>query len=103
MVVLVNTELTPEQLAQIRAVSDRLDVAQPVRPEERMGEAARAEVIFGGFSPALFEAAPRLRWVQVLSAGVDGLLFSEFVASPVTLVSAKGDRKSTRLNSSHIP
>ena len=28
--------------------------------------------------------------MQVLSAGVDGLLFPEFVESPITLVSAKG-------------
>src|SRR5947199_6379257 len=51
---------------------------------------ARAEVIFGGFDRSLFEVTRQLRWVQVLSAGVDGLLFPEFVESPVTLVSAKG-------------
>src|SRR5262249_41370146 len=52
--------------------------------------ASKTEVIFGGFNRDLFHAAPRLRWVQVLSAGVDGLLFPEFVESRVTLVSAKG-------------
>jgi phosphoglycerate dehydrogenase-like enzyme len=87
---LINTDLTPEQLDQIRAVSERVEVLRPGGPEQVLAAAPRAEVIFGGFNRALFTAAERLRWVQVLGAGVDGLLFPEFVASPVMLVSAKG-------------
>jgi phosphoglycerate dehydrogenase-like enzyme len=90
MIVLINTSLPPEHRAQIQTVSDRLELACPAGRDALLAAAARAEVIFGGFDRALFEAAPRLRWVQVLSAGVDGLLFPELVESPVTLVSAKG-------------
>ena len=90
MIVLMNTPLSPEHRAQIQAVSDRLELLCPTGHDTLLAAAARAEVIFGGFDRALFQAAPHLRWVQVLSAGVDGLLFPELVESRVTLVSAKG-------------
>jgi phosphoglycerate dehydrogenase-like enzyme len=48
------------------------------------------EVVFGAFSRDMFERAARLRWVQILSAGVDGLMYPEFVESEVVLTSAKG-------------
>jgi phosphoglycerate dehydrogenase-like enzyme len=90
MVVLINTDLGPEHRAQIRAVSERLELVAPTGRDALMAGAARAEVIFGGFNREVFAAAPQLRWVQVLSAGVDGLLFPELVESRVALVSAKG-------------
>ena len=40
--------------------------------------------------PDEFAAAPRLRWVQSPAAGVAGLLFPEFKASPVVLTNARG-------------
>jgi phosphoglycerate dehydrogenase-like enzyme len=96
MIVLINTSLSPEHRAQIQAVSDRLELVCPAGRDALLAAAGyppkvgEAEVIFGGFDRTLFQAAPRLRWVQVLSAGVDGLLFPELVESPVTLISAKG-------------
>jgi phosphoglycerate dehydrogenase-like enzyme len=90
MNVLVNTEVEQEHLEQMQGVSDRIELLRAEGREGVLAAAARAEVIFGGFNRALFEVAGRLRWVQVPSAGVDGLLFPEFVASPVALVSAKG-------------
>jgi phosphoglycerate dehydrogenase-like enzyme len=38
----------------------------------------------------LFLAAPRLRWLHALSAGIDYLLFPELVASPVVMTNARG-------------
>jgi phosphoglycerate dehydrogenase-like enzyme len=90
MNVLINTGLSPEQRAEIQAVSDRIELMCPGGRDGLLASAKRAEVILGGFDRALFEAAPDLRWVQVLSAGVDGLLFPELVESRITLVSAKG-------------
>jgi len=49
-----------------------------------------ADVIFGQFNPDLFERAGQLRWVQTLGAGVDGVLFGDFVNSDVFLTSEKG-------------
>lgn len=90
MIIVTNTDLAPEHLAQIQAVSERLELLHPSGRDDLMAAVPRAEVIFGGFDRTLFDAARRLRWVQVLSAGVDGLLFPELVESRVTLVSAKG-------------
>jgi phosphoglycerate dehydrogenase-like enzyme len=90
MIVLINAPLSPEHRAQIQGVSDSLELVSPDGHDALPASAARADVIFGGFDRVLFDAAPHLRWVQVLSAGVDGLLFPELVGSRVTLVSAKG-------------
>src|SRR5438045_438961 len=90
MNILINTPLFPAHRTQIQAVSDRLELLHPPGGDALLEAARRAEVVFGGFDRALFEAAPCLRWVQVLSAGVDGLLFPELVESRVTLISAKG-------------
>jgi phosphoglycerate dehydrogenase-like enzyme len=52
--------------------------------------AEHAEVILGFVPHALFQAAPRLRWVHAIASGVDAFLYPEFAASPVLLTSEKG-------------
>ncbi len=52
---------------------------------------AEAEIWLGpGIRPADLEAAPNLRWIQAVSAGVDNFLFPELVASDVILTRARG-------------
>jgi phosphoglycerate dehydrogenase-like enzyme len=91
MNVIVNMPLLPEHRAQLCAVSEQVAVRFPEDRESMRAAVGTAEVIFGGFDPSLLPAARRLRWVQVPAAGVDGILTPEFVASAVTLVSAKGN------------
>lgn len=43
-------------------------------PEVMRAAVAEAEVVVGNVAPAWLEAAPRLRWVQLESAGVDAYL-----------------------------
>ena len=90
MKVLINTDITSEQQQKIEAVSDDLVLIHPQNSEEALREIADTDVVFGGFSRSLFENAKQLKWVQVLGAGVDGVLFPEFVKSDVILTSAKG-------------
>ena len=90
MKVMINTGVTPEQLKRIQLVSNTIQIVQPKDNETRLKEVADTDVIFGGFNKALFENAKQLKWVQVLGAGVDGLLFPEFVESDIILTSAKG-------------
>lgn len=90
MKILINTDITPEQQQQIEAVSDDLLVVRSQNSEEALREIVDADVVLGGFNRSLFENAKQLKLVQVLSAGVDGLLFPEFVKSDVILASAKG-------------
>ncbi len=54
------------------------------------GHAADAEVILGFVNPELFEASPRLRWVQSISSGVDMFFYPQFIDSDVVLTSEKG-------------
>ena len=90
MKILINTEITPEQRQQIESVSADLSVVRSQNSEEALREIVDADVVLGGFNRSLFENAKQLKLVQVLSAGVDGLLFPEFVKSDVILASAKG-------------
>ena len=90
MKIMINTEVTPEQLQRIQLVSDEIQIVQPQGNEAQLKEAVDTDVIIGGFNHALFENARQLKWVQVLGAGVDGVLFPEFVESDVILTSAKG-------------
>ena len=48
-------------------------------------ELADAHIIFGGCNKEEFQAARQLRWVQYPAAGVEGILFPDFVESPVVL------------------
>ena len=90
MKILINTDITSEQQQQIESVSDDLFVVRPQNSEAALREIGDTDIVLGGFNRSLFENAKQLKWVQVLSAGVDGLLFREFVESDIILTSAKG-------------
>lgn len=90
MKILINTEITSEHRQQIEAVSEQLHIIEAQNAAEALRNIGDTDIVFGGFNRTLFENAKQLKWVQVLSAGVDGLLFPEFVQSDVVLTSAKG-------------
>lgn len=101
--VLVTTPIGDELLQQITAVSPRIklsNVSELVRAEQR-GDFARkdeldallaqAEVIYGLRLPRnVIVRAPKLKWVQVMSAGVDRFLDDEFRQSSVIMTSVSG-------------
>ncbi len=96
--------LTPEAETAIRAAAPsgwelRVMAAPTVSDgdggtppsDEVMREIAGAELYFGfGLSPALFDAAKRLRWVHSAAAGVGGALFPAMKASDVILTNSAG-------------
>ncbi len=90
MKILINTEITSDHRQQIQSVSPDLVIVEPKDEAARLAEMPDTDVLFGDFNRSLFDAAEQLKWVQVLGAGVDGLLFPEFVESDVVLLSAKG-------------
>ncbi|MEE8443025.1 MAG: D-2-hydroxyacid dehydrogenase [Dehalococcoidia bacterium] len=85
-----NEGLSDAHINRIIAVSEELDVVVAGTPEEQEPHLADAEVILGRFDRNIFEKAKQLKVVMVEGAGVDNLLFDEFVGSDITLVSAKG-------------
>lgn len=78
------------QVARIRAVSEDLEVIVAPSDQEVEPHLADSEIILGRFSKNFFDKAKKLKLVMVEGAGVDNLMFPEFVKSNVTLVSAKG-------------
>lgn len=90
MKILINTEITSDHRQQIHSVSPDLVIVEPKDEAARLAEITDTDILFGDFNQSLFDAARQLKWVQVLGAGVDGLLFPEFVESDVVLLSAKG-------------
>lgn len=85
-------KLSDEQLQRLRAVSPRLEVAQVTckTPEDMLPLLGEPEVLYtyhANFSP---EQAPRLRWVQLSSAGADHLLDKPIMHSDMAITTASG-------------
>jgi phosphoglycerate dehydrogenase-like enzyme len=94
---------TEEIIEQISRVSPRLNVTDGSAPamvelrnqaggkEEFNALLAEAEVIYGLFLPRDMAArAPRLKWVQTMSAGVDRFAGTDIWNSPVILTGVSG-------------
>ena len=90
MKVLINDKLDDHHVSQIRSVGQDIELVIPGSSEEAIEAMPEIEVIFGGMSRDMFRRAERLKWVQTWGAGIDGILYPEFVNSEVILTSAKG-------------
>jgi D-2-hydroxyacid dehydrogenase (NADP+) len=105
--VLVLAEVGDECLSRISAVSPLIKVTdasklavQPVFQSTRTvhevsseldGLLSRAEILLGlRFIPGLIKRAPRLKWVQTMSAGVENILSADLIDSPVILTNVSG-------------
>jgi phosphoglycerate dehydrogenase-like enzyme len=88
--ILVDVALTDAQLARIREAGGDAAVVVATDTSEMNRQVRNADVVFGHFNPDLFERGGQIRWVQTLGAGVDGLLFDDFVTSAIVLTSEKG-------------
>ena len=81
----------PRGLDQIAACLPDLEVHATEDRAEILRLIPEAEVAcVGYFDAEIFQAAKKLRWVQAFSGGVNGLLFPEFVASPIPMTCLKG-------------
>jgi phosphoglycerate dehydrogenase-like enzyme len=79
----------------IEAAEALLDIRYAGGPDELLEELRGAEAVFSWRSrrewlSSAWSAAGDLRWIQTASAGVDGLLFPELVASDVLVTNAAG-------------
>jgi phosphoglycerate dehydrogenase-like enzyme len=97
--VLVTTEFTDELLDSFRAVSERIALHYyPARSVEDVPADvwAQAEVLYTSSVVPDPEEAPRLRWIQTHSAGVDHLIDQPIIRSEnVTVTSASGIHATT--------
>lgn len=83
-------EVEPRHVEAIRRCADGYEVVVTADLEQQMIEIVDADVVFGSLPRPLFLAGRRLRWVQAVGAGVDRMLYREFVESDVLLTSEKG-------------
>ncbi len=90
MKVVVDVPVTDAQLDRIKGAAGDSEVVVATEREALYREVRDATVVFGRFGPDLFERGIQIRWVQTLGAGVDGVLFPDFVASEIVLTSEKG-------------
>ncbi|MBS14712.1 MAG: hypothetical protein CME19_24390 [Gemmatimonadetes bacterium] len=90
MNILVTIELADRHLEQLRGAGEDVEVTVAASSEEALELIPDADILIGGLNLDLYRRAERLRWVQSWGAGVDGILFKEFVESDIRLTSAKG-------------
>lgn len=101
--ILVTDSIGDHCLQQIAAVSPRIkvtDVSHLLRAEHNSTPTATkqldllladAEVIFGFDLPRnVINRTPRLKWVQIITVGVDHLLATDILKSPVTVTNIRG-------------
>jgi phosphoglycerate dehydrogenase-like enzyme len=70
---------------KLQAYAPNLEIKGCRSEEEFRREIADAHVVFGHFTLEDFRAARQLRWAQYSAAGVEEILYPEFVESPVVL------------------
>jgi len=93
--VLVLANPTEPQLAMLEQLPAETSIAVGERAEAFERSAEEADVVFnwsgsGELLREVFPRCPRVRWVHMRSAGLDGLLFPELVESAAALTNGTG-------------
>ncbi|GIV78153.1 D-2-hydroxyacid dehydrogenase [Litorilinea aerophila] len=82
MKILIHYPFEPAQIQAFQELAERLGGHQVIHvtdEESAVAAAPEVEVILGHFRPAVCAAAPRLRWIQSFSTGMDKFLFPEII------------------------
>jgi phosphoglycerate dehydrogenase-like enzyme len=78
--------LQPAELNDLNAAAPGLELVECQSEAEAVEKAPAAAACYGFITPAVLRAGKSLRWVQQVSAGVEGLLeIAELVDSPIVL------------------
>jgi phosphoglycerate dehydrogenase-like enzyme len=93
--VLVLANPAERQLAMLEGLPEKTGIAVGDRAEAFERAAEDADIVFnwscgGELLREVFLMCPRVRWVHTRSAGLDGLLFRELIASPAALTNGTG-------------
>ncbi len=93
MRILVYYDFNDKQIETLRGLAASYgnhEVIHAADEEAAVEAAPEAEVLIGVFRPAVFAAAPRLRWAQAPSAGMDAFLTPEVVNNNAVVSNAAG-------------
>jgi phosphoglycerate dehydrogenase-like enzyme len=93
--VLVLSDPTERELAMLDALPDTTTIAVGKTPQAFERAAPDADVVLNwcwdkDLLRQVWRMAPRIRWVHLRSAGMDGLLFDQLVESPVPVTNGSG-------------
>jgi len=80
----------PTLLEQIRALSDRLEIVTRAQVEQQPDLVGQVEIAYGWLGGDELARATRLRWLQVSSAGVNGLITPALRAADLMITNASG-------------
>lgn len=85
-------KLSDEQLDRLRAVSPTLEVSQITckTPEDMLPLLSKPDILYTYHADFRPEQAPRLKWVQLSSAGADHLLGKPIMQSDIAITTASG-------------
>ena len=90
MKILIHFPFSNDQVEAIRKMAGKYgdhEVSHATTDDEADAMSSDVEVILGMFKPAVCAAAPKLRWIQSHSAGMDKFLFPEIIERDAVKVS----------------
>src|SRR4029079_17412342 len=76
-------------LTVLRGRVPSAELVEAARPEEALQQIADADALYGRITPELLAAGRRRRCIQARSAGLEGVMFPELVASDVTMTNMR--------------
>src|SRR6267143_1750974 len=90
MKLVIHPAVSETRLQRIRDAAAPMTVVQAHDATQAETEIADADALFGYLTPALLEAARKLRWAQAPTASMEKYLYPELVASPVIVTNMRG-------------
>ena len=93
MKILIYFSFSEEQIQSVARIASEYgdhEVLHARSEEEAIALATEAEVLLGLFPPAVCAVAPKLRWIQSHSAGMDSFLFPEIIERDVIVTNMAG-------------
>ena len=88
----IRSELDPQHVAHLRLAFPQADFPVCTTPEALQQALGDADALIGGWwlTPEILAAAPRLRWVQATSTGIEKFPFAELRERSIVLTNASG-------------
>ncbi len=90
MTLVIHPPVEPARLEKIAAAAAPMRVVNAATEAEAIAAMPEADAFFGKITPALLQAARRLRWVQTATASLEHYVFPALVEHPCTLTNMRG-------------
>lgn len=85
MNLLIFPPLGAEDLAQVRTISDEIEIVNAQSEDEALAAIADADAMYGNITPEMLARADKLRWLQTPIAGLENYMFPALAESEVTV------------------